>query len=80
VSGIAVEFGTLCRTYGVLDREVVQTELIGELLENVPAGLKEIHPDDRVRLPDVIRDRGQGKPLSIEQPIAVDACQNLTHG
>ena len=66
VGGVAVELGALMGSEGVLDRELVQTELAGELVQLLLRRAAEVDPHDGVGMLEVLGDVGDGEALGFE--------------
>ena len=76
---VPVELGTLVRLQRVLDGELVQPELSGQLVKLFLRGSREIDPHDRVWIHQVLGHIGDGEPLGLEGPLPIDPRQVLTH-
>jgi len=72
VGRIALELGPLVVLEGVLDRERVEAELVGDLLEVVPVGHAQVGPDDAVLLLEVVGDLLDREVLVGEDALAPD--------
>ena len=79
VRGIAVELRALVRPESVLDGQLVQAELVGELVELRDRGAAEVHPHHGVRLSEVLRDVGDGEALGVKHTLAVHPGRGITH-
>ena len=67
------------RFQGVLDGELVQPELSGQLVQLFPRGTREVDPHDRVGIPQVLRDIGDGEALGLEDPLPIDPRHGFAH-
>ena len=68
VGRVVVELGALVGAEGVLDGELVQAELAGELVELRLRRAAEVDPHHRVGLLQVVGDVGDGKPSASRTP------------
>ncbi len=66
-----VDLGTLVGSERVLDGELVQAELVGELVQLLLGRSAEVHPHDGVGTLQVLGDVGDRKALRLEHAFAV---------
>jgi hypothetical protein len=62
---VAVQLGPLMLLDGVLDRQRVQPELLGDDLQVGPVGLAQVQPHHRARLTEVVGDLGGREVLGL---------------
>jgi hypothetical protein len=79
VRGVAVELGTLMRSQGVFDSQLVQAELSGELVELQLRGGAQVHPHHGVGPLEVVGDLGDGEVLGLEDALAVRPGHGIAH-
>ena len=77
--GVAVELRALVRAERVLDGELVQAELVGELVELLLRRTAQVHPHHRVGVLEVLGDVGDGKALGLESALPVHPGQGTAH-
>ncbi len=70
---VTVELRALEVVDRVLDREAVQSELFLERREVLLRGVREVDPDRRLRVLDVVGDVGEREVLEIEDAFAIQA-------
>ena len=80
MGGVVVELRPLVLAERVLDGELVQAELAGELVELVLRRSAEVDPHDRVGLLEVVGDVGDREVLGLENALAVHPGHGLAHG
>ena len=73
-----VELGSLVGPERILDRELVEAELVGQLVQLLVGRPAEIDPDDGVGPREVVGHVGDGEVLRLEHSLAVDA--GVGHG
>ena len=74
-----IELRALVRAERVLDRELVQAELGGELVELLLRRAAEVDPHHRVGLLEVVRHVGDGKVLRLQHAVSVHPSAGLAH-
>ena len=79
MGGVAVELGALVGPERVLDGELVQAELAGELVELFLRGAAEVDPHHGVGLLQVLGDVGDREALGLEDPLAIHPGHGITH-
>ena len=71
MGGVVVELRALVRAERVLDRELVQAELVRQLVQLVRGGVAEVDPDDGVRTGEVVRHVREREALGLQHALAV---------
>ena len=79
MGGVSVDLGTLARAYGVLDGQLVQPQLHGQLMERLGRWLDEIDPDHRVPLGEIVGNVGYREGLGFEHAVAIDPRRDVAH-
>ena len=79
VGGVAVELGALVGAERVLDGELVQAELAGELVELLLRRAAQVHPHDGVGVLEVLGDVGDREALGLENTLAVHPGHGIAH-
>ena len=69
--GVAVQFGSLVALDGVLDRERVQPELVGEDGQLGVVGIVQVEPDRHPLLPEELADLGDREAVHLQRSLAV---------
>ena len=77
--GVPVELRPLVGPERVLDRQLVQPELAGELVELLLGGPAQVDPDHRVGLLEVVGDVGNREALGLERSLAIHPGQGSAH-
>ena len=67
---VLVELRSLVRSKRVLHRKLMQAELAGELVQDLLRRGAQIHPDQRVRILQVVRHLGKRKVLTVQHALA----------
>ncbi|MGH9262637.1 MAG: hypothetical protein ACRD08_22500 [Acidimicrobiales bacterium] len=67
------------RLEGVLDRQRVQVELVGQPGEVVDRRVHEVDPDDRVRLGESLRHIREWEVLGVQDPCPVAPGAHVAH-
>ena len=80
MGGVVVDLRALVGPERVLDRELVEAELAGELVQLLLRRTAEVDPHDRVGLLEILRDVGDGEVLRLEDPLAVHPGVRRAHG
>jgi hypothetical protein len=68
---VAVELGPLVLLGGVLDRQGMQPELLGDDLQVLLVGFAQVQPHHGAGLLEVVGDLGGWEVLGLQHPIAV---------
>ena len=71
VGGVVVELGPLVGLERVLDGQLVQAELVGQLVELVARRAAQVDPDHRVGPFEVVGDVGDREVLGLQHALAV---------
>ena len=71
MGGVVVELGPLVGLERVLDRERVQAQLVGQLVQLVARRAAQVDPDHRVRPFQVVGDLGHREALGLQHALAV---------
>jgi hypothetical protein len=71
VGGVGVELGPMVGLEGVLHRERVQAELVGQLVQLVDRRPAQVDPDHRARPLQVVGDVGDREALGLQDALAV---------
>ena len=74
---VAVQLGPLVLLDGVLDRQGMQPELLGDELQVGLVGLAQVQPHHRARLLEVVGDLGGREVLGLQHPLSVQP--SVTH-
>ena len=69
--GVAVQFGPLVALDGVLDRERVQPELLGQDGQVSVVGVVQVQPDRHPLLPEELADLGDREAVHLQRSLAV---------
>ena len=72
VIGVPVQFGPLMALDGVLDRERVQPELLGQDGQVSVVGVVQVEPDRHPLLPEELTDLGDSEALHLQRSVAVE--------
>ena len=76
--GVTVQFGPLVTLDGVLDRERVQPELLGQDGQLSVVGIVQVEPDRHPLLPEELADLGDGEALHLQRSVAVEPRARFT--
>ncbi len=79
VGGVAVDLRALVGLQGVLDGQLVEAQLGGDLGEVVGRRMAVVDPDERARAFEMVRHRGHREALAIELAFPVAAGAHVAH-
>ena len=79
VGRVVVELGALVWAERVLDGELVQAELTGELVELLLRRAAEVDPHHRVGLLEVLGDVGDRESLALQDTVAIHPGHGIAH-
>ena len=77
---VVVELGSLMRAERVLDGQLVEAELVGELVELLLRRTAQVDPHHGVGFGEVVGHLCDREVLGLEHPVAIHACVDAVHG